>query len=276
MTDYSKYIIYVDESGDANWKANPAFPLLCLNFCLFKKEYYLNTLIPAFNALKFKYWGCDNIVFHERDFRKPDKIRDPSIKAKYETLKGQKKSAFMAELSELMEQAQFSCFSIILDKDAVPDKYKVYDLYHIALSRGFRQITHYLKQHAPHEVGKDLHFIFEKRGYTDDLSLSTAYKKILLDGTLGEHNSAYDFSYFRLELVDKKANSTGLQFADLTARPIGNHYLSSIGKLLKTDQRAIAILKKKLLYCSPTETIIEECDIFHQRIQKRQKRAEAR
>jgi len=45
MKEYSKYIIYVDESGDAHWKGAPEFPVLCLNFCLFEKEYYFNTII---------------------------------------------------------------------------------------------------------------------------------------------------------------------------------------------------------------------------------------
>ncbi len=67
MTDFSKYIVYVDESGDANWNAASEFPLLCVNYCLFDKEYYVETLIPKFNRLKFAYWGSDNIVLHERD-----------------------------------------------------------------------------------------------------------------------------------------------------------------------------------------------------------------
>ena len=49
MSDFSKYIVYVDESGDANWKAAPEFPLLCVNYCMFEKEHYLDELVPRFN-----------------------------------------------------------------------------------------------------------------------------------------------------------------------------------------------------------------------------------
>jgi len=48
---------------------------------------------------------------------------------------------------------------------------------------------------------------------------------VSVQGSLMGPVDAYDFSNFRLELMDKKSNSSGLQIADLTARPIGNHYL---------------------------------------------------
>lgn len=102
MTDFSKYIVYVDESGDANWKAVESYPLLCVNFCLFEKEHYLEKIIPLFNRLKFKYWGSDNIVLHERDLRKSDKIKDSLVRSKYERLKGERRKEFMSELSCIM------------------------------------------------------------------------------------------------------------------------------------------------------------------------------
>lgn len=76
MTEFSKFNVYVDESGDAIWKAAEAYPLLCVNCCLFDKDHYLNVLVPKFNRQKFQYWGSDNIVFHERDLRESDKIKD--------------------------------------------------------------------------------------------------------------------------------------------------------------------------------------------------------
>ena len=75
---------------------------------------------------------------------------------------------------------------------------------------------------------------------------------------------AYDFSNFRLELMDKKSNSTGLQIADLTARPIGNHYLHATGQRSQTDQRAIEVLLEKLHFCSGTTCEIGKYDVFHE------------
>lgn len=263
MTEFSKYIIYVDESGDANWKAAKEFPVLCVNYCLFEKDYYLDTLIPKFNRLKFRYWGNDNIVLHERDLRKSDKIRDGAIRSKYERLKGERRREFMTELSDLMEEAEFKCFCVIIDKPKVPPKYQAFDPYHISLSRGFRQIENYLKVHDPDELEKDLHIIFEKRGHDDDMALSRAYQQILLQGSLLNEVSGYQFGNFRLEMMDKKSNSTGLQIADLTARPIGNHYLHTSGQRETTDQRAAEILLKKLHFCTKGVCETGRYDVFH-------------
>ena len=116
MSEFSKYVVYVDESGHSNWTAAPEYPLLSLNYCMFEKDHYIDELIPRFNRLKFKYWGCDNIVLHERDLPKSDKIRDPAVRSKYERLKGDRRRAFMDELTQLMRDAQFRCFCVVIDK----------------------------------------------------------------------------------------------------------------------------------------------------------------
>lgn len=264
MTNFSKYIVYVDESGDANWKATPEFPLLCLNYCMFEKEYYVGELIPRFNRLKFKYWGSDNIILHERDLRKPDKIKDPAVRSKYERLKGERRHDFMDELTELMRDAEFICFCVVIDKPKVPERHKSFDPYHISLSRGFRQIENYLKIHDPDELSKELHVVFEARGRDDDAALSKAYKQVSVQGSLLGPVAAYDFSNFRLELMDKKSNSTGLQIADLTARPIGNHYLHTSGQKSATDQHAIEVLLEKLHFCTGTACQKGRYDVFHE------------
>lgn len=267
MTDFSKYIVYVDESGDATWKSANASPLLCLNYCLFEKDYYVQTLIPTFNALKFKYWGSDNIVLHERDLRKPDKIRDPADRSKYARLKGERRAAFMSDLSALMRSADFLCFCVIIDKGKIPERFKAYDPYHIGLSRGFRQIEDYLKLNDPEELNKDLHVVFEKRGHEEDKALSTAYQQIVLQGSLLGQLESYGFSNFKLELMDKRSNSTGLQIADLTARPIGNHYLQASGQRTNTDQRSVEVLMPKLRYCSGSRSKVGEYDVFHESLE---------
>lgn len=264
MTEFSKYIVYVDESGDANWKAASEYPLLCLNYCMFEKAYYCGELIPRFNQLKFKYWGSDNIVLHERDLRKSDKIKDPAVRSKYERLKGERRRRFMAELSELMRAAEFLCFCVVIDKPKVPERHKSFDPYHIGLSRGFRQIENYLRVHDPGELSKDLHVVFESRGRDDDAALSKAYKQVTVQGSLLGPVAAYDFSNFRLELMDKKSNSTGLQIADLTARPIGNHYLQTSGQRSATDQRAVNLLLRKMLYCNGVSCEKGKYDVFHE------------
>lgn len=264
MTEFSKYVVYVDESGHSNWTAAPEYPLLCLNYCMFEKEHYIDELIPRFSRLKFKYWGCDNIVLHERDLRKSDKIRDPAVRSKYEGLKGERRRAFMDDLTQLMHDAQFRCFCVVIDKPKVPEWNKSFDPYHIALSRGFRQIETYLKINDPDELAKELHIVFESRGREDDAALSKAYKQVSVQGSLLASDVARNYSNFRLELMDKKSNSTGLQIADLTARPIGNHYLHASGQRAHTDRRAIDVILEKLHFCVGKTCETGKYDVFHE------------
>ena len=124
MHKFSDYIVYADEIGDANWKATSTYPLLCLNFCLFAKTEYLNNLLPKFNAIKLKYWGRDNIVLHESNIRKSNKISDSAIRSKYTALKGERRNRFMEELSNFLLTANFIIFATVIDKNEVHETLK--------------------------------------------------------------------------------------------------------------------------------------------------------
>ena len=57
-TNFSDYIVYVDESGDhglINIKTN--YPIFVLVFCIFDKNQYLKTASQIQN-MKFKYFGA--------------------------------------------------------------------------------------------------------------------------------------------------------------------------------------------------------------------------
>jgi hypothetical protein len=72
----------------------------------------------------------------------------------------------------------------------------------------------------------------------EDSALELEFLRIV-----GGHNRfGRPLAGFRIRLVDKKANSSGLQIADLTARPIGI-------KTIRPQQsnRAFEIIEKKLL-----------------------------
>lgn len=265
---FSDYIVYVDESGHSNWTAAPEYPLLCLNFCMFDKEYYINKIVPKFNTLKFKYWGCDNLILHERDLRKSDKIKNASMKSKYQSLYGERKKVFLDELSNFMEQADFISFCVVMDKNKIPNPHKSFDPYNICLSRGFRQIWEYLNHNNVEELEKDLHIIFESRGRNEDRELSKAYQQIQLSGSLAGQSARYDFSNFKLEIMDKKSNSSGLQIADLTARSIGNHYLHGTDQRQKVDLRSAQIILEKMIFCTDEKCEKGAYDIVHDHMPK--------
>src|SRR5690606_26853035 len=68
---FSKYIVYVDESGDHGLTSiNPQFPVFVLAFCVFHKRHYSEAIVPALEKFKFNHFGHDQVVLHENEIRK--------------------------------------------------------------------------------------------------------------------------------------------------------------------------------------------------------------
>ena len=88
------------------------------------------------------------------------------------------------------------------------------------------------------QTGKKTHIIVENRGKKEDEELELEFRRII------DKNNWHKENYnFEMIFVDKKSNSSGLQLADLTARPIGV-------KMFNKDKpnKAYDILTKKF-YC---------------------------
>jgi len=70
-TVFSKYIVYVDESGDHSLKSiDEQYLLFVLAFCVFHKRHYSESVVPALEKFKFNYFGHDQVVLHENEIRK--------------------------------------------------------------------------------------------------------------------------------------------------------------------------------------------------------------
>lgn len=70
-SNFSNYIIYVDESGDHGLNnLDPNYPIFVLVFVIFKIEDYIKTIVPSIQKFKFKHFGHDQSIFHETDIRK--------------------------------------------------------------------------------------------------------------------------------------------------------------------------------------------------------------
>jgi hypothetical protein len=68
---YGDYVIFVDESGDHGLQSiDPTYPVFVLAFCVLSKGAYARQVIPAVTEFKFRHFGHDQVVLHERDMRK--------------------------------------------------------------------------------------------------------------------------------------------------------------------------------------------------------------
>lgn len=236
---FSDYIIYVDESGDANLNnPNVAYPMFILSFCIFNKANYLRDISPAIQKFKFDYFGHDAIILHESDIRKQNK---PFVFLKSKN----KRDVFMNDLNQMITNSQMTIISAAINKVKLNSKYKhPADPYHLALKFCVERLQIFLNDN--NQNAQTTHLVFEKRGKEEDRNLELEFRRIK-DGANFTSNK---FPILDIIFADKKINSAGLQLADLTARPIGI-------KLIKPEQRnrAYDIIKQKFYRNSNGEYI---------------------
>ena len=222
---FSDYVVYVDESGDHNLTAiDPDYPYFVLAFCVFRKADYIENVVPALQAFKFKFFGHDMSVLHEHDIRKS--------KSPFNILLDRRvREPFMEGLSRLIETAPFTIIASVIDKQAHLEFYgdKAHNPYDHSLLYCMEHLQHLLKQRG--QERKETHIVLERRGRKEGVELELAFRRFC------EEN---DFR-FQPVLAHKQSNSAGLQLADLVARPIGRFAMKP-----HQANRAYEILKEKL------------------------------
>lgn len=230
---FSDFLVFVDESGDHGLDSiDPEYPVFVLAFCIMRKSDYIKSIVPAIQFFKFKHFGHDNVILHERDIRK-DIGAFAFLKSK------DKKGAFLGELTEIVAAAPFTLICSIIQKQSLKQRYTSPDNpYHVALGFGLERVHYYLKAQGVH--ADKTHVMVERRGRKEDIELELEFRRICDGGN-------YNGEHMPLEIVfaDKKANLPGLQLADLVARPVGLNVLRP-----EQANRAFKVLEGKF-YASP-------------------------
>ena len=215
MTQFSDYIVYVDESGDHGLRnIDPEFPVFCLAFCIIEKTEYYNKVVPALQELKFRYWGHDTVVLHEHDIR--------IQRGDFSFLRGDSatREVFMSEIESLVQNTSMKIIASVIQKDKLNKKYSLPDNpYELAMRFCLERLLRFLLSNK--QAGKTVHVVFECRGREEDRDLELEFRRICH----GNRQWGYKTLNFRtvdmqIRLAKKAINSAGLQLADLVARPI--------------------------------------------------------
>ncbi len=206
---FSETIVYVDESGNHGLASDdPSYPIFVLAFCVFRKSEYVHNVVPAMQLLKFKYFGHDSIVLHERDLRKTigpfARLRDMKVW-----------HAFQDDLSNILASIEFRIIAAIIDKTELRSRYSApANPYHIAVEFCLERLNQLLEDDG--DATSITHVLFESRGAREDDELELEFRRVC-DG----RNCTNKQLPLDVKIVSKKINSSGLQIADLVARPIG-------------------------------------------------------
>ena len=228
---FSDYVVYVDESGDHSLTSIDAdYPVFVLALCAFHKRHYSEKIIAAVEKLKFNYFGHDSVVLHEHEIRKQ--------KGAFSFLSQRKvRDEFMASLSSIMEASNFVLIACVVDKQRLSkNEGASSNPYHIALGLCLEALGGFLTEKGQQHL--KTHVIFECRGRKEDAELELEFRRI---GDLGDASA--NQALLEIVFANKQTNLTGLQLADLVARPIGLSYLRP-----KQPNQAFELLKRKF-YC---------------------------
>ncbi|MFM2024641.1 MAG: hypothetical protein RLZZ56_654 [Actinomycetota bacterium] len=215
----SKFIVYVDESGNQSTKSvEPEYPIFVLAMCVFDIELYINQVVPAFQKLKFKWLGHDMTIFHSSDIRR--------MHGEFAFLKDENQyRQFHEELAECIGAANFEIVHSLIDRRTVALELHVDEVYGSASAQALEKLSRLLE--GQREDPKDSCIVFESRGFRQDQKLLSQIKDLGWSG--------------KVRFASKLSVSTGLQIADLVARPIGLSYLSP-----DSPTKAFTVIENKI------------------------------
>jgi hypothetical protein len=224
----SAFLVFVDESGDHGLQSiDAAYPVFVLVFCIVNKSDYAKTWLPAVTEFKFRHFGHDQIILHERDIRKDVGsfvfLRDRA-----------RKHAFLTELTDLVSRLDMTVVASVIRKDWLAGQYAYpSNPYEIALAFGLERVHMWLNRSGG-SGGTSV--MIECRGRREDEQLELEFRRICAGGNF--RRATLNFTPV---FVPKSANVPGLQIADLIARPIGRHVLDPA-----QPNRAFEVIESKL------------------------------
>ena len=175
-------------------------------------------------------FGHDQIVLHEHEIRKE--------KGDFNIFKGkEEKNQFISELTNIIEFSNFILVSCTINKRELKKQSEIEsNPYHIALGFCLETLYEFLEEKDQYE--KKTHIVVEQRGKKEDAELELEFRRICDGNNRLNKNLPFDVIF-----SDKKVMSSGLQLADLVARPIGLNTLRP-----EQENRAFDVLKGKF-YC---------------------------
>lgn len=196
-------------------------------------------IVPALEKFKFNHFGHDQVVLHENEIRR----RKGTFRIFHSKEHHQH---FTNQLTEIIEFSNFILISATIDKRELKRLNTDDNAYHIALGMCMESLHEFLTEKE--QQNKKTHIVVECRGNKEDNELELEFRRIC-DG-----NNRLNLPLpFDIIFSDKKVMSSGLQLADLVARPIGLHTLRP-----KQFNRAFDVLKDKF-FCDGGREKLGDC-----------------
>ena len=210
----SEQVAFIDESGDAVLDPiDPQFPVFVLAICVFQRASYEALVVPSFRELKRRYFGREDVAFHERDIRQR--------RGMFTSIGGEaRREQLMFDLTRALVESPFTVVAAVARKnELVAQQPFGPDLYQVCPRTGLYQVFEYLRNETPHPFPIDV--IAESRGRKEDRQLKQAFDEFQRPPGA----TPAQVPGFELSFAGKTAGRIGLEIADLVAYPIARHVL---------------------------------------------------
>ena len=220
-----EYFLFLDECGSHPVNSpSDRFPVFCLCGIIVDVDRY-RTVDRQWKMWKARWLGSARELVHEPEVRRRSN--------KFHNSDMSKEQELIDSLATEIESIDFTCIAAVIDKrqfavmhpEGFVDDFLPSSGYLMCIDFVIERFVHFL-----HHVGNDARglVIAESRGAREDAEVHSEFIRLQLDGTQWQSES-----WFRhqlrpyIEFQKKHRNSSGLQLADLCARPIAEKVLNT-------------------------------------------------
>jgi len=205
MSNFSKYIVYVDESGDHGLKSiDPHYPVFVLAFCVFNKQTYSRDIVPSIQYLKFRFWGHDNVILRSHDIRKSR----GNFKILYKPVT---RTDFLEAMNSVVRDAHFTLIAAVIRKKAFLAHTKSSgpaNVYSVALKFCLERLYFHLQDLG--ETRRVMHIVVESRGRNEDRNLELEFRRICQGENYRGHHMNFEIVFLRKSITPQGFNSPTL------------------------------------------------------------------
>jgi hypothetical protein len=221
-----EYLVFLDECGGHEIRSgsDADFPAFALTAAIVDSEHYV-AFDNEWRRWKAKWLGSQDKIIHEPNVRR----RNGPF---WSEGSRQRQESCAAALSEQISSLDFALVGAVIDKqqylatfgEATVDEFLPYGHYLMCLDFVLERVLHFLFYQGQDAMGIA---IAESRGSKEDAELQREYVRLHLEGTLWQPDSWFRHQMSpTIEFREKSSNQTGLQVADLAARPCAEKVLA--------------------------------------------------
>ncbi|MGC4192850.1 MAG: DUF3800 domain-containing protein [Thermomicrobiales bacterium] len=218
-----EYVLCLDECGShVPQAALSRFPAFCVSGVILSKDAYETTDV-LWKAWKAEYLGNPSIIVHEPEVR--------GCSGHFRRSTAPEREALWEALADILGRLDFACISAVVDlrefyqihPNGEVDPFLPKSVYLMCIDFILERFVHFLQHRGGDARGS---VVAESRGAAEDATVHAEYIRLHIEGTQYVPPGSFRHALRpHMEFYVKNRNHSGLQIADLAARPFAEKIL---------------------------------------------------